>query len=1054
MTNRPRRRSFERAHWGGSAVGGKPLQRGGAVRKLWWYAAMAACVAAAGRRDAAAQGRLPSDGGFTASLGQPARWLWTFGVSTGIGRREGNSSGLGEGRAGVYHELLNPVLGVGGAQLELYNGAFDTKYNAGLRLRFVSPISGISAGADYNATVDQLRPMFTYVYPLRRSGVFGDGSVVRLDAIGGRDRSLMIGVEKPVFRRIPLGSTRSRRDRVRLHSPPPPAAPLPVASAALRLALSTARDAALAVGRLTVPPLDHTGGGGATSDAAVMAHLDTLKRFVSATGSAAMRTEVDETRRLHDAMDRAFSLAMSPGDSLRVGSSPLGLAAAARARDILLREVLLPYNRLLGQIKEDDTTREFAVLARGQFVRWLSVSGKFSPLEADAALAVFTEYLELAEAVRGAAARAWGHSRFIWLPLQLALLPEQHDTQGELDALVELATREDFTEGNAASYIINEQFQYQLSRTIREANEYHVLLTHDFRGYDAQGDPDEMSFRHVLHSYLSTLTARVRAYDSTGTFPVYMILLDEWFYNVNGGRLWMELLEDPTRHTVKLPARFAAWGDSLRVAQDSLRAAIQGSTLLRAQRRQYGEAWLRNLVKVHVSITNSADPSFWSWRVASFFPMPDAWMRDHRKIAFYDITEADPYRGEAIFTGAGIGEHYANLAWEDRSILVRGPAVLGLKETVRYILVKQGIAPDRIPYALLPQPLAPDYAARVRAETARIAYPLRALLVQNGTGFDSKYVNVAKAVLYTLMPAGSVIKIPDSLWNGTFWGSALVGCALRGVRVLVIAPALSNAPAHAFGSMVRGRELAWRLLAAARTLAPEIAASGGLLKVGMFATELRVTDIAGKAAAVKNTFERNMWLHDLFDFPDEVYPALDSIATALRSLPGSPSASNGFESYERSYLHLKANFFASREAWTVMSRADWAPLMGEFAQLRLAQLERPAAAVANFQEYPDALRDIGGHVLRRWYDDLPAETRERVVFFTVIGSANQNDRSFVLDGEDALVISRWPSVLAYLDLITLIGQSQWIEGPAELDRFLPSHSAIQTRLAHWFRFVF
>ena len=32
--------------------------------------------------------------------------------------------------------------------------------------------------------------------------------------------------------------------------------------------------------------------------------------------------------------------------------------------------------------------------------------------------------------------------------------------------------------------------------------------------------------------------------------------------------------------------------------------ALAGSALLTAQRRQYGEAWLRNLVKVHVSITN------------------------------------------------------------------------------------------------------------------------------------------------------------------------------------------------------------------------------------------------------------------------------------------------------------------------------------------------------------------------------------------------------------------------------------------------------------------
>ncbi len=178
---------------------------------VWWSAVAAVWLGVVGTRESAAQARLPSDGGFTTSLGQPGRWLWTFGVSTGIGRRDGYGSGLGEGRAGVYHELLNPVLGVGGLQLESYNGAFDTRYNGGLRLRFVSPLTGVAAGADVTMrSTAMLRPIFTYVYPLRRSGVAGDGSMVRFDVIGGRNHALMIGVEKPVFRRIPLGTTRPR----------------------------------------------------------------------------------------------------------------------------------------------------------------------------------------------------------------------------------------------------------------------------------------------------------------------------------------------------------------------------------------------------------------------------------------------------------------------------------------------------------------------------------------------------------------------------------------------------------------------------------------------------------------------------------------------------------------------------------------------------------------------------------------------------------------------------------------------------------------------------
>jgi hypothetical protein len=1000
---------------------------------------------------ALAQYRLPSDGGTTVSLGQPSPWVSTLGAALGRQARPGEIGAIAEARVGLYRELLNRSLGVGGVQLEAYGGTVDTKAEGGVRARLVSPFARIAVGADYSLADRTVRPIFSVVTPARRGGLFRDGSLLRLDYSPGNVRTVTLGIETAMLRRVPFGSTRPSTDRARLGTTPLASHVAPTASPAMLATLTTARSAAQGIFQLCAPWIDHGGSGGAKSDAAVRARIARLQQFIGATGTP--RTLQSETVRFHAAVDRAFSLAVNADDIVGDSSSVTGRAVAESAREILLTEVLLPYDRLLGQVKEHDGTSEFAVLARGAFLRWLHVQSRVPRESFDDVTSVFYALLEMIEQNRRAARAETKSSRYVWLPLQLALHPEQHDTQEELDALVTRATRGSFSEGNTVTYLVNEQFQYQLSRTIRDTKNYHVLWVHDFRGYDDAGNPDEMSFRHVLHSYFAAMTERVRAYDSSGVFPTYLIILDEWFYEVNRSRLWMNLLENPTTDRVHLADEFSTWEDSIVVAQDSLRAAISRSTLLTAQRRQYGERWLRNLIKVHVNITNTSDPTYASWNLATGFAVPDNWMRDHRKIVFYDVSEEDPYRGEAIFTGAGVGEHYANQSWEDRSILFRGPAALSLKASLRSLLIKQGIAPNRVPAVLQPRPLAADYADMVQRVSLR-ERPPRAIELQNGTGHDAKDLNVAKAVLYTLMPPGSVIKIPDSLWNGTFWGSAMIGCALRGVRVVVIAPAYANAPARAFGSMVRSRELLWRLVTVSTVLAPEIAAQGGLLKVGLYASKLPISDIPGKVRSVKTTLEQHGWLRALYDFPPEVYPGLEALASTFGAKAAAVRSAGDFESRPRSLLHLKANFFASREAWRIMARTEWVDVTREFVEQRFGQVQNRETTVGSGAPTADGATRLGNSVIEQWFAEMSPATRERVVFYTILGSANQNDRSFVADGEDGLVISAWPSVIPYLDLLSLVGQSEWVESTAELDALLPRQNMAFRRVAHWFKAMF
>ncbi|HEY7700437.1 MAG TPA: hypothetical protein VIE88_18565, partial [Vicinamibacteria bacterium] len=611
---------------------------------------------------------------------------------------------------GVYRNLVSRPLRLFGAETSVYAGSRGTKFDWGVRAQLRSPFLRIGVGADYSGVYRRTDFLLSIVHPVRRGGIFGFGSSLRLDYLPSRNHSLAVGFELPVGRTLPMGRTRPRDSAVRLTIPdsgPVPNVSLPTS---LLDAMQGVEDAAHWIRRLTVPYMEHPGWSDEGPTQPFLDALSGIERHVAETGGLYPRGRPlsEEVSVYHAELDRAFTIAVS-GVELEPGQhAPAGLRVSREARRILLDEVLLPYDRLLGQRKDEDTTLAFAARARGAFVRWLSIESAVPPERLGPTLWVFTRLLEIVEANREEARLEWDDSRFVWLPLQWALEPGEHDSQAELDALVERAINRQFTEGNRISYVINEQFDYQLGRMIHEAQDYHVLWIHDFPARNDEGNPDEVAYAQVLDSYLAALVDKVGAYDDTGRLPVYMIFIDEWFYSARDGHVWMDFLEDPLEHRLDLPSGFEEWEESIDRAREALRLAVAESQLLQAEAAQYGEAWLRNRIKVHVSVTNRSDASFWSPEIFPLIGMPDNVMRDHRKVSFYDISEDDPYRGEAIYTGAGVGEHYASLAWEDRSMLVRGPAALGAKKAARDLLLNQGVPPGEIPYHLQPRPMPAD----------------------------------------------------------------------------------------------------------------------------------------------------------------------------------------------------------------------------------------------------------------------------------------------------------------------------------------------------------
>ena len=184
--------------------------------------------------------------------------------------------------------------------------------------------------------------------------------------------------------------------------------------------------------RLTQPFAEHSG---ADPQAAMAPVLAELTEHMDAVGAHFPQghTLPAEIAAYHRTLDRAFTVAA--GDDLGTGA-----AISRQARSILLDDVLLPYNYLLGQRKKDDTVLGYVAVAQTRFAGWALSELDLPRENARRVFYVFQALCDLAERTRQDLRERWEVSRLVWLPLQLVLTPDQHDSQAELDAIIARAT--------------------------------------------------------------------------------------------------------------------------------------------------------------------------------------------------------------------------------------------------------------------------------------------------------------------------------------------------------------------------------------------------------------------------------------------------------------------------------------------------------------------------------------------------------------------------------------------------------------------------------------
>jgi hypothetical protein len=963
--------------------------------------------------------RAPERGGLTVSLGQPPRWRLEAGVGAGAFLAADTSEALVRGEFGAYHPLFNPVTGLPEGGMEVYAGMRGNHADGGVRAMMRVPILGSGIGADYSIPEQRLNMLIMIRSPVRRGGIFGKGTQVRLDWYPLRAHSFTLSVTTPL--KDPLaGRSRPARDHVVVAGDYQLAPPHRAADPALAHMLDSLRVSAEWIRRLVVPFLDQDGRDGAVAIARTERYVAQMRTHLE------VRSQEAEVRYFHAEMARLFAVA---------SQRPAAADSLARwCRRILLEEVLLPYDKLLGRKRKHDTLNELNIAARGRFARRVAESGLVPEEQTDDVLYAFQGIGDILETERRRAGLEWDDPRLTWLPLQYGLLPEEHDEQAEIDSLIEGASGNTFTDHNHIHYVANVQFHRELLQMIRETRRFHVLWIHDFPAIADGGSLDTASFA-VVEGYLAALTHAVERYDSGGTLPSFFIFLDEHYYEERHSHVLMDVLEDPLGYRGDLPIGDQPYRERLARSLRRLEAAVRRSHVLDVERREYGEAWVHCRIKVHVNITNRPDPSYMGGDlVGGLFGYSDDVMRDHRKISFRDVSEDAPFDGVAVLTGMGVGQQYMGPGWDDRALVLHGPILLDLKRAARDLLLSQGVRLPDLPPPFVEHPVHAPVAMPTALPDAP-NYVARAMALFNGTGYTPKPLNAAKAVLYSLMPPGTVFKIPDSLWNSDFFAGLLVGACLRGAEVLLIAPAQANAPSGGFPQMAREHELMARLLLVRGGLGSAMRAADGDLRIGLYALPIDERGFASRAAQWATQVDTSSFLRTLWPFAAGLVPQV----AAFGAPTGAPTTA-----YTRApKLHQKVQFMATRPFWrAVVAAPEWPQFMATYLRYRDATytVDEQAGGTAALE---DSLEAVAQRMLAH------AGAAPGAASYAFVGSQNMDYRGMFMDGEVGVLLTGAESLLPLIDIVFMVGTVTWVDDTATLDRLLPPPGEWQRRIGRF-----
>lgn len=788
-----------------------------------------------------------------------------------------------------------------------------------------------------------------------------------------------------------------------------------------------------------------------------------------------------EDRRYHENLEKAFATALSksiPDPKVREEEA---LKIALKTENIIFREVVTPFNRLLGQRKKPMSIKGLGSRAYHSFSKYLDIpsnSATKDPMTNAALKEIFRQLIQDIDMATQNSRYRWKDNRLAeflvkeldfkdadtaifnwgvlcWIPLNYGLRPHQYDTQQELNQVIGEILGDSFTECNKVAYLINEQWHHELLKMIHDTKYYHVLIVHDYRGLNDDHILDEVAWDITLSGYCEAILKGIDDYLSgkRETLPHFSIFLDQHYYEINKSRKTLTFLEqlynlEPVAFkwvkprgkeiNVERNRRNKIISRKIRAFQDRLKSALERLK----EEKSWTENDIKNQVKVHINITNKEDETF-----AAYFIRED-FIRDHRKIAFRDVFEDAPCwgntktdRGVAIFTGQGVGEKYLGPDWEDRSIKVEGVDLVKLKNSARELFLGQNprYRDKDVPYYLRPRPYPENYEA-IQNELAKRGFECSLVTTMNRTGYAMKKASVLKAALYNLMPEGGTIIAPDSLWNNDFWLGMFVGAALRGVDTYLIGPSAGNAPSDSYVALGSMHDSLIRGMYISQEFKEEFIKSGGSINVGLYQSDADATNILERLKIALKGFEANENINALLSVHPDVLALLKKIKADLdETYPDKHAPFLVTNNPSGPKLHMKVQFFASEKAMEILSLKEWGAVLKRYFEERIKQttghaLESEGISPGLLRERVDA---TSPNLIEAFEQILSPKEKESAMMFLTVGSHNQDRRSMFLDGEVLVCVAGYDSLIAMMDMVFLMHTSVWPKDFAEFSKYLP-----------------